>query len=623
MRALRIALAALIAAAPSAAGAASDGGRPGAFLDYAASARSLGMGQAYTAIASDPSAIYWNPSAMSLQTQKSLAAQFSTLVDDASYGFVGYAQPWRERGGFGLGVVNLQSGSITRRDASGNRTGDYDAVSNAFLLSGSFRPREKVSFGSTAKIVRETVAGDSGVGVGLDVGTLVRATPKLQLGLMVRNLVAPSVKLDRESEDYPRAVVAGLGITPSKALTLGVDLEQHEDLGFRPRLGADYVVGNLVALRAGVNDDELTAGLGVGIGEWSFDYAMGYARASSEISDLGSFHRFGVQFNFGAARAGALAVAPATTIVIDKPEAPAPKPAPAKPKPAKAKKAAKPAKAAKKAKAAPPPNQPALDNLRVLGERMDNWDGLPTPEIQKLVDAVSRDARKGRYLETADINAAHGYVAYFTGDYARSIRHLEAALKAEPDSKPLAARLKRVQDLDVRPAVRKHETPEIRAIRERFEQGNYSGAILLAQRAVESSPGNEEAASYLRKSLDRLVQPYQKRAKELLDRNRFLEAYVMFQKTLDYDPENAEAKVYSDRVSRIIEKKNDLEYLAKTTPRKGDVDKGLDHYEKGLRLYGHGETKRAHAAWNDALPLLRSHPVLYDAVRSTLVELGR
>ena len=63
MKFLRILLAGAIAAAPMQAFAASktDGGRPGAFLDYAASARSLGMGHAFTAIANDPSAIYWNP----------------------------------------------------------------------------------------------------------------------------------------------------------------------------------------------------------------------------------------------------------------------------------------------------------------------------------------------------------------------------------------------------------------------------------------------------------------------------------------------------------------------------------------------------------------------------------
>ena len=617
--------------------ATSDGGRPGAFLDYAASARSLGMGQAFTAVSDDASAVYFNPSGVALMRRQNLVAQFSTLLESSSIGFIGYARPLEHNGGIGVGFVTLNSGDITRRDDLGNKSGSYNTTSSAGLLSGAFAVAQNLSIGSTAKIIRETVAEDSAVGFGLDLSAMLRASDRFRVGLMGRNLVAPSVKLGTSAEKFARSVTLGIAAKPVEPITVGLDFEKPSDGSVRPKLGAEYLFNDVLALRGGVQKSEFSVGLGLGLGDWNFDYALGYARSSSEVRDLGAFHRFGIQFNFG------LPVArPVFTETV--PRVPsAPRAEVAKPaKPAKAgapvaatKAKAKPAKAAAAVSvvAAKPRTAvhltPAVEALHALGEKMDTWDGLPSPELQRQVDNVGKALRKGQYLKVEDIYAAQGYVSYFYGEYATSARSLEKAADANPSDPALAKRAQKARDQVIQAAAAvkrappKDESAELRAVREKYEAADWNGTIVLAQRILETSPNNKEAASYQKRALDRLVQPRLRQAKDFLDTDRFVESFILFQKVIDYDPDNKEAQAYSARVVQIIEKKSDMDSSSRAVPHSdAGVQQGLALFQKGLRLYAHGDIDGARNAWENALLQVKSYPLVYDTVRATLVELG-
>src|SRR5687767_12209396 len=115
--------------------AGEDGGGAGAFLDDFASARSLAMGRAYTGVADDSSAIYWNPAGLTQLQRKDLLAMYSTLPEDAGFGFVSLGLPTARTGTFGVGVMSLQSGDFTRRDDSGNDTGSFSNNTGAALFS--------------------------------------------------------------------------------------------------------------------------------------------------------------------------------------------------------------------------------------------------------------------------------------------------------------------------------------------------------------------------------------------------------------------------------------------------------------------------------------------------------
>ena len=54
-------------------------GMPGSYLHMGVGARAMGMGKAYTALASDPTAVYWNPAGLATQDPYQIYVMHSTL----------------------------------------------------------------------------------------------------------------------------------------------------------------------------------------------------------------------------------------------------------------------------------------------------------------------------------------------------------------------------------------------------------------------------------------------------------------------------------------------------------------------------------------------------------------
>ncbi len=71
-----------------------------AFLEIGVGARALGMAGAFSAVADDGHAFYWNPAGMSFVTRPRISAmygpQFGSITRPlANFHFIGYAQPLR------------------------------------------------------------------------------------------------------------------------------------------------------------------------------------------------------------------------------------------------------------------------------------------------------------------------------------------------------------------------------------------------------------------------------------------------------------------------------------------------------------------------------------------------
>ncbi|MBX7151329.1 hypothetical protein K1X84_06785, partial [bacterium] len=57
-----------------------DAGTTSIFMETGLGARAQGFGQAFTAIANDGSAVFWNPAGLDYITQSNVVAYHSTLV---------------------------------------------------------------------------------------------------------------------------------------------------------------------------------------------------------------------------------------------------------------------------------------------------------------------------------------------------------------------------------------------------------------------------------------------------------------------------------------------------------------------------------------------------------------
>ncbi|MCP4569823.1 MAG: PorV/PorQ family protein [FCB group bacterium] len=148
------------------------------FLDIGVSARAMGMGQAYSAIANDVSAVYYNPAGL---TQLFSREAMFTHVDypaDITYDFAAMAIPVEGLNGvLGFGFYFLNTGEIpytTYSNPDENQVeGEYfRAYDFAFSTSLARSLTEHFSLGVTLKYIGEFYDDQSAQGWAADVGTL-------------------------------------------------------------------------------------------------------------------------------------------------------------------------------------------------------------------------------------------------------------------------------------------------------------------------------------------------------------------------------------------------------------------------------------------------------------------
>ena len=239
--------------------------------------RAIGMGGAFSAVASDATAIRWNPAAIAaLQRQEIDAAyadRFGLGLDES---YLAYVLPLTERHAIGLdwfhrgfddvaGGLGLQSSQNMLSLAYGYRNG----IARLRPLLGN------ASVGIAAKWLNQDAELDglsvmSAAGVGFDVGLLYPLPHGLRFGFAIQDVGGTSAEHDSGLNEtiYDSRWRAGLAWKPIEGLTVATDVDDHM------RFGAEYWVQGLLALRAGVRSeldspdsrgDATTASFGLGV----------------------------------------------------------------------------------------------------------------------------------------------------------------------------------------------------------------------------------------------------------------------------------------------------------------------------------------------------------------------
>jgi hypothetical protein len=279
--------------------ASNDAGLPGEFLNTGVGARPLGMGRAFTAVSDDVDSIYWNPAGLASYRSSQLSFQYSPLPEEGSFQYAAYSQPIYTYGNFGVGIINLDSGSIPRTVAiSANdfsETGTYSAYERAYMAGYASRFGDHYSSGFTLKMVENSLDDVKKTGFGADWGNLYRVNDDLQFGLMIRNLLAPTYEFDNEKETFPRIMRVGGAYRVLKGhLLTSLDLDKtlSESQSMKWHFGLEGHVIDNIFLRAGIDSTEVTAGVGVKFKNLQFDYAAGF-------QELGYLNRFSMKVFFG------------------------------------------------------------------------------------------------------------------------------------------------------------------------------------------------------------------------------------------------------------------------------------------------------------------------------------
>lgn len=278
-----------------------EGTRVGGFLRLGAGARGEAMGTAYTAVAKDATAIYWNPAGLAGVERRAATFMHATQIDDSYYDFAGYAQK-AGGGGVGLGVQYYSAGSVPALDTEGTANGNL-TPSDLSASLGYGREVMGVRWGVAGKYVQSKLDKSATTGA-VDVGVMTKGWgDHLRLGATAVNLVG-KLKFGTTAEALPVEYRVG-GAWVAQGLTLAVDQAFPQGDKAYTSVGGEYHIGVgkdlSIALRAGYNGERaqegagsngIAMGGGFGFGGATVDYAL------VTMGDLDATHRFSLGYKF-------------------------------------------------------------------------------------------------------------------------------------------------------------------------------------------------------------------------------------------------------------------------------------------------------------------------------------
>lgn len=290
--------------------AAESAGQAGAYLKMGVGARALGMGSAFTAVANDSTAAFWNPAGLAKLKKHEASFMHANLTDDRDYNFFNYAhvlngKDGKSNGTIALSHINFGIDGIpeTREDANGNPELDpngnvkiysyfEDTETNTFISYGK-AVTDKFYAGVNLKYLKQKLFTNKADTMGLDLGFMYDWNDKTTVGLSVRDL-GESMDWDTNAgtkDDVPVTTTFGVAHKCNDKLLVAADLNKVKDMDVKFFCGAEYQIHDNVSLRVGSHDSDLTLGASFKLDTWRFDYS--YADET-----LGDAHRISASKTF-------------------------------------------------------------------------------------------------------------------------------------------------------------------------------------------------------------------------------------------------------------------------------------------------------------------------------------
>ncbi|HID95319.1 MAG TPA: hypothetical protein EYP53_04585 [Candidatus Latescibacteria bacterium] len=282
-------------------------GIPSAFVDIGYGARPMGMGGAYVALADDINTILWNPAGLTRLAGREITFMYADQMGLVPYYFAAYGQSFWQNHAHGEAIIHSGDevlSETTLLAAYGyTPEGVLGPPLDRLRLGATFKVRLS-SFGDNSDGGEERSRGD-GFGFGLDLGAQWRATDKLILGVLARDILNTvsynnEARGEKYSESVPSSLVLGLSTSASERLLFALDLEKslYADTDDIIHFGAEWILLDPLTLRVGFSQNigpeiyrSYSLGLGVrhdfrvGMGfRFDFAYIFNEVRDTSRVS---------------------------------------------------------------------------------------------------------------------------------------------------------------------------------------------------------------------------------------------------------------------------------------------------------------------------------------------------
>ena len=301
------------------------------FLEFGVGPRAVGMGKAFTAIANDATAMYWNVAGLDLLTENEVSFSYMDWIADMDLMYAALVLKAGSAGTFGLSITSLSTPEMLVRtveqpEGLGWR---FDAADLAVGVSYAKTLTDRFTFGGSFKYIQRRIWHMEATAIAADFGILYSLPMQgMKVGMSITNFGS---KLQMQGID---AVVA-TDVDPTMAGNNGAVLshlrtkEWALPLSFRfgmaydlivsaehtvmvaadylhpnnneesANVGVEYVFLETLSLRAGYQSlfmKESEEGLSMGIGLIQSGIGCDYSYGTLE--HLGNVHQFAVRILF-------------------------------------------------------------------------------------------------------------------------------------------------------------------------------------------------------------------------------------------------------------------------------------------------------------------------------------
>jgi len=278
------------------------------FLEVGVSPRADAMGGAFTAIADDVSAIYYNPAGLVQLENRQVMVSMIDYPADISYSFVGLAMPVSFGGVLGVGYYGLDAGDIevtTHQHPYGVDGWTFGAKDYALSLSYGRFLTDRFSLGVTVKLIDELYEEERATGWAADVGTQYNTGWRnFKITMLLANF-GPDMRFI--SQDYPLPINFKFGGAldildgPGHHAILSLEGSHPADNREKYNMGMEYTFRDFASFRAGQRLEHDLGGLSIG-GGLRFNLSEKYkARIDYGYQDfdaLSEIHRFAMTVDF-------------------------------------------------------------------------------------------------------------------------------------------------------------------------------------------------------------------------------------------------------------------------------------------------------------------------------------
>ncbi len=295
----------------------------GSFLKIGVGARAVGMGEAFVAVANDPSAIYWNPAGLASLLRQEVQLSHIGLPADINYEYLVYVLPSRRLGGslaIQAGVLDTQLDETDEFHPFGTgRTFTY----SDFLVGVAYGRRwtDKLLVGAGVKYVREDLGSQIGGPLTssflVDLGSIYYlGISSVRIGMSLSNFgsdmtpggsyTSPVTGEVRNYDGFDPPIQFRYGLAfeafenAQQRFTVATEIVQPADNSPRIKTGLEWAWQSHLALRTGYNFNadvmRFSAGAGLVIPAGQSRGAIDYTYTDG--GPLGRVNRLSLGFRF-------------------------------------------------------------------------------------------------------------------------------------------------------------------------------------------------------------------------------------------------------------------------------------------------------------------------------------